>query len=216
MLWRAGCHWLGRDPASGAQLEQPAVEGFEAAVLRELTASPTRYGFHATLKAPFAMAEGMSHEGLYAELTAFAGSFKPFRLAPLELKRVSGFLALCLSQPSEQLDTLAAGCVARLDRFRQPLTSEEQARRGDGLSANQKTLLDRWGYPYVMDEWRFHMTLTGLIDDSGADTISKFLTGYLHDALREAVWVSDLCLFVEPSVDADFHLAARFPMSELG
>lgn len=214
MLWRAGCRWLGRDPVSGADLEQPFVAGFASDALRELTAVPRRYGFHATLKAPFVMADGMSHDELYAELATFARSVKPFTLPQLELERMGSFLALCLSQPDEQLDTLATECVARFDRFRQLPTSEEQARRGSGLSENRKALLDQWGYPYVMDEWRFHMTLTGAIYDESADTISEFLTDYFQAPLREVVLVSDLCVFLEPHTGAEFRLAARFPMSE--
>jgi putative phosphonate metabolism protein len=214
MLWRTGCRWLGRDPVSGATLEQPAVAGFESSSMRELTAAPRRYGFHATLKPPFALVPGMSDDELYAELTTFAHSFKPFRLPRLELTRIGGFLALCLSQPCVQLDTLAAECVARFDRFRRPASSAERARRADRLSANQKMLVDLWGYPYVMDEWRFHMTLTGPLDDKGADTIGEFLMPFFVEALREVTWVGDLCVFVEPRCGSDFRLAARFPLAQ--
>jgi hypothetical protein len=30
----------------------------------------------------------------------------------------------------------------------------------------QRNYLDRWGYPYVMEEFRFHMTLTGRLDST--------------------------------------------------
>lgn len=159
------------------------------------------------------MVEGMSREQLYADLAAFARSFKAFRLPPLKLQRIGGFLALCLSDHSQQLDTLAAGCVARFDRFRQPPTSEERARRSNALSPRQKMLLSRWGYPYVMEEWRFHVTLTGHVDDQCADVISAFLTDFLDEVLREVMWVRDLCVYVESGDGADFQLAMRFPLS---
>lgn len=215
-LWQAGCRWLGRDPVSGAQLEQPAAGQLEPAALRERTASARRYGFHATLKAPFAMVAGMDQDGLYSELAAFARSCRPFWLPPLRVTRLGGFLALCLSQPSEQLDTLAAECVARFDRFRLPPTCDQQARRANGLSANQQLLLERWGYPYVMDEWRFHMTLTDQIDESEAATMRAVLRDWFDGALRERTRVSDLCVFVEPYAGAEMRLAARFPMLEAG
>ncbi|MGQ3281168.1 MAG: DUF1045 domain-containing protein, partial [Shinella sp.] len=50
--------WLGRNAFTGATLAQLSVQGFDAATLAGLTADPRRYGFHATLKAPFSLAEG--------------------------------------------------------------------------------------------------------------------------------------------------------------
>jgi uncharacterized protein DUF1045 len=51
------------------------------------------------------------------------------------------------------------------DRFRRPLTSHEREQRlGAGLSERQIENLDRWGYPYVFEHFRFHLTLTGPID----------------------------------------------------
>jgi hypothetical protein len=192
------------------------VGQFEPAALGERTASARRYGFHATLKAPFATVAGTDQDGLYSELGAFARSCRPFWLPRLRVTRLGGFLALCLSQPSKQMDTLATECVARFDRFRLPATCDEQARRANGLSANQKMLLERWGYPYVMDEWRFHMTLTDQLDESDAATMSVVLRAWFDEALRERVRVCDLCVFVEPYAGAEMRLAARFPMLEPG
>jgi hypothetical protein len=114
------------------------------------------------------------------------------------------------------MDTLAAECVARFDRFRLPSTCDERARRANGLSAKQQMLLERWGYPYVMDEWRFHMTLTDKLDESDTATLSAALRAWFDEALRERVRVSDLCVFVEPCAGAEMRLAARFPMLEAG
>jgi hypothetical protein len=52
-----GCGWLGRG-LRGEDLPQPLVTGVAPARLAEITRSPRHYGFHGTLKAPFALADG--------------------------------------------------------------------------------------------------------------------------------------------------------------
>ncbi|MGD8477084.1 MAG: DUF1045 domain-containing protein, partial [Burkholderiales bacterium] len=204
MLWRTGCRWLGRDPVSGSALDQPAVAGVPASAVQKLTASPRRYGFHATLKAPFTLVAGSDREQLFARLAAFAAGRKPIDLPKFEVHRLGGFLALCLSRPCTQLDALAAQCVERFDTFRKPLTAAERARRAEGLDPNQLALLDRWGYPYAMAQWRFHMTLTDATEDQTADVLGDFLNGYFRAALGESIRVNDLCLYVEPEPGAEF------------
>ena len=38
-----------------------------------------------------------------------------------------------------------------------------------GLTDRQEALLTQWGYPYVMEEFRFHITLTGALDPAHLD-----------------------------------------------
>lgn len=213
-LWRAGCRWLGRDAVSGARVEQPMVSTLDPAALAELTAAPRRYGFHATLKAPFPLAEGAGRDELFAAVAAFACGRTAFRLPPLEAGGLGAFLALRTTQPCAELEALAADCVAQFDRFRTQAPGVDRARRGseDNLSARQRALLERWGYPYVMDEWRFHMTLTGPMDTQRRDGLLRFLNDWFANATREPEWVSDICVFVEPEPGGEFRLAARFPM----
>jgi hypothetical protein len=65
------------------------------------------------------------------------------------------------------VEQLAADCVTVFDRFRRPLTPQERNRRiAAGARARQIENLDRWGYPFVFEDFRFHMTLTGAIDAS--------------------------------------------------
>ena len=48
------------------------------------------------------------------------------------------------------------------DSFRAPLSAGDRERRvSAGLTPLQMELLDRWGYPYVLDQFQFHMTLAG-------------------------------------------------------
>jgi putative phosphonate metabolism protein len=211
-LWRAGCHWLGRDAISGAELHQPAVPDMQAETVRELTASPRRYGFHATLKPPFRLVNGSSQSDLLDAVADVANRRKPFPLPELEVNRLGSFLGLQITEPCEPLEELAAACVSELDRFRAPDSAEALARRSIGLDRCQRAHLARWGYPYVMDQWRFHMTLTNTLLEPQSDLLKHYLNDWFAAALVEPVWVQDLCVYVEPEPGGQFNVLARFPL----
>src|SRR5262249_48288739 len=129
--------------------------------LAELTAEPRRYGFHGTLKPPFALAAGATEAALLDAAGKFALSQSAFNLPGLHLVSISGFLALVPTERSEALHALADTTVQHFDVLRAPASPEELARRRRArLSPRQEALLERWGYPYVMEEFRFHLTLT--------------------------------------------------------
>lgn len=212
-LWKTGCQWLGRDPLQMRMLEQPGVPGLSARTVLALTERPRRYGFHATLKPPFSLISGETRENLFAALSEFAHERHAFPLPQLQVGDLGGFLALRIRQPCRDLDNLARECVSRFDRFRRQPTRAEFARRCRGLDARQRDLLERWGYPYVMDQWRFHMTLTGPLPGTQAGAITGFLSRWFEPALREPLWVTDLCVFIEEEANGEFRLGARFPMA---
>src|SRR5580765_1319177 len=84
-LWQAGCRWLGRDPCSGAQHPQPEVEGWSAERIVQITASPRMYGFHATLKPPFRLAEGRTVAELASAAQELAAHLQAFILPQLSV-----------------------------------------------------------------------------------------------------------------------------------
>ena len=52
-----------------------------------------------------------------------------------------------------------------------PPTQGELERRGlDSLSERQRGNFERWGYPYIFDEFRFHMTLSCRLDTPERDS----------------------------------------------
>jgi hypothetical protein len=59
-----GAVWLGYDVANGAEPPQPRLPEIAPERLRNITAEPRRYGFHATLKPPFSLAAGATAEEL--------------------------------------------------------------------------------------------------------------------------------------------------------
>lgn len=204
--------WLGRDPDRDERVSLPVVEGLSPERLQEITAFPRHYGFHATLKAPFALAPDAEAAGLLGDVEAFAATRRPFRL-PLRVGELDGFLALLAAEPARAMDELAAACVEEFDRFRAPLTDEERARRRpERLDETERAHLERWGYPHVMDRYRFHMTLAGPLED-GAERgrVRAILAHALAPALAEPVRVDQLALFAQTHRVAPFRVVARFP-----
>ena len=207
---RSGLAQFAADWLSG---EAGAVAGIPEDLHRDIVRIPAAYGFHATLKAPFALAPGATGDELATATAALAADFAAFSAPPLDLANVDGFLALVLREPCPAMHDLAAACVTELDHFRAPLTDRERKRRvAQGLSARQEALLDRWGYPFVLDEFLFHMTLTRRLDDDLGARIASSL-GHRMASLIGRWWCLDsISLFHQPSREESFTMRARFPL----
>ncbi|HTT39703.1 MAG TPA: DUF1045 domain-containing protein [Burkholderiales bacterium] len=213
-LWRLGCAWLGRDPATGRRLRPPAVDGFSAQRIRGLTASPRLYGLHATLKPPFRLRSGCTRDDLVEAAHALAARHAAFALPALEVGTLAGFLALRTSLPSDRLRRLADACAVELDHFRADPQEEELVRRRQaGLTPRQEELLLHLGYPYLLDQWRFHITLTESVAGVEAERLAAWLASYFR-AATQPVRCEDICLFVQPAPRAEFQILRRFPLRE--
>src|SRR5690606_41334141 len=179
----------------------------------DITRDPRRYGFHGTLKPPFRLAEGRDAGGLHDALSRLAAQLAPVTLSGLKLASLGGFLALIPQGDTTPLQTLAATVVAALDGFRAPLTEAEIARRRpDLLTPRQRELLDLWGYPYVMDEFRFHLTLSDRLDEPLASEAARVLDAHFAPVLPRPFRLAELCLFGEGE-DGRFRLLHRYALS---
>ena len=210
--------WLGRDAWDSRLLEPVApVDGFDAAAIRALTADPRRYGFHATLKPPFHLAEGQSVDELRSCVAAFCRERQPVLIPELRLERIGAFFALTPTEDQPDLLALAAGAVRNFDVFRAPPTAEEIARRRpDRLTPRQREHLAAWGYPYVFDEFRFHMTLTGPVPEAEHEAMEVVLRARFADFIGRPLMVDALCLFVEPDPPGDFVVDTAIPLAGPG
>jgi putative phosphonate metabolism protein len=216
-LWQAGCAWLGRDAAVDVELAQPVIAGIPREQLLALTAAPRRYGFHATLKPPFRLTAGVTRDELIEALRALANRMQGFTVPQLQVDVLSGFIALRTAHRSDALQRLADACVVELDQYRLAADPGELLnRRAHGLSAAQEALLARFGYPYVMSEWRFHITLTERVDGPQRDVLLAFLPSYFASALAEPMRCDDICLFVQARCDTHFTLHSRFALGRDG
>jgi putative phosphonate metabolism protein len=207
-LHARGSAWLGRDAATGAALAQPAVDGVD---LAQVTSDPRGYGLHATLKPPFRLRRG--YAAARTEAVALAARTAPFDLPPLAVHDLDGFLALRETTSCPALHAFADACVAALDDHRTPPDAAEIARRRpERMTAPQRAHLDRWGYPYVFEEWRFHVTLTRRLAPDEKAVLMPAVTAFLGDLPARPRRVEAISLFVQPSPGAPFTIAERLAL----
>lgn len=205
-LHAAGSAWLGRDAETGAPVPQPGVPGIAA-----ITAEPRRYGLHATLKPPFRLA--CSYAELLDAARALAARTAPFALPPLEVADLDGFLALREKVPCPALQALADAAVTTLDACRAPPDPAELAkRRAARLTPAQDALLVRWGYPYVFEEWRFHVTLTRRLQPDEAVTIRPAAEAALAVGAAWPRRMRAVALFSQLAPDTPFVIAERLAL----
>lgn len=197
-LWDRAAAWLGRDPLTN-EIFDGTVAGVERSRLLNLTQSANRYAFHATIKPPMALAEGTSIEELRAALSHFARGQQPFSLGRLGVASLDGFLALIPTEPNERLQDFAAHVVEEFEPFRAPLSLKDRAARAArGLTPRQEELLDSYGYPYVFDEFRFHMTLTDRLAPEDRDGMLAAAQAWFGPEIADPILIDRLVLFHEP------------------
>lgn len=211
-LWERAATWLGRDASNGDLFNGP-VAGIDRNRLLNLTQSANRYGFHATLKAPMALAEGFGEADLHSALADFARRHQPIDLGKLKLASLEGFLALMLDGESEALSDFAAHVVEDFDPFRAPMSAKgHAARAARGLDERQIELLGAYGYPYVFEQFRFHMTLTDRLAAEDAADIAQAASTWFGPALEDNVLLDRLSLFHEPDAGKPFRRVADFKL----
>ena len=209
---RLAAGWLGWDPATGQTLPRPTLPGSDADVAA-ITRDAGRYGFHATLRAPFRPGVGISAARIADTVAALAAGLLPVTCTGLQLENLQGFLALTPIGGRAALRTLAAAIVRATDPLRAPLTAAEIARRRpDRLTARQRQLLNRWGYPFVLQEFGFHMTLTDRLPPDQAAGMLHRLGAHIAPVLPRPFRIDDLCLFGEDA-GGRFHLMHRFALA---
>jgi putative phosphonate metabolism protein len=212
-LWRLGSSVLGYDAATGADVPFPDHPIFLDPLSLAWSAEPRRYGFHATLKAPFRLAEGRTAAMLADEMATFASKRSGFEL-DLTLAPVGHFLALVAPDAPAALSVLADDCVRHFDPYREPLTPEDRERRHpDALIERQVENLDTWGYPFVFDDFTFHMTLTSALTPEDRHRIEPIL----RDLLRSVplhLRIDRIALFRQDDPNGRFVVDQQFPFAK--
>jgi putative phosphonate metabolism protein len=208
-LHRFGASVLGHDCYTGDEVKPLA--GSEAFAWAEIVREPRVYGFHATLKAPFRLAEGFSEAGLEQAVFRVASALAPVDAGELVLREIGAFIALVPRAQSPALNHLAETCVQAFDRFRAPMTDADRARRlASKLNARQIEYLDRWGYPYVFDEFRFHMTLTGPLAPSDRAQALRFLGDeFARRPKAQSLTIDQVVVARQPEPAAHFHVLCQ-------
>jgi putative phosphonate metabolism protein len=206
--WQAGSQWLGRCAAGGAVYPPPHIPGVTPNEFQTLTEDPRRYGWHATLKAPFTLAAGQSLDDLRSAMRALASRWPAFDLPPLRVSDLGGFLALRPEGELAQLNAMAAACVQELHPLAKPLTDAELARRRQALlTPEQDRLMLAWGYPWVLEHFQFHLSLSGPLGKCAPEVKAALLQA--AQARFETLPMcrfAHIALFTEPQAGADFEL----------
>jgi putative phosphonate metabolism protein len=209
-----GARLLGYDAHSGEDLPFPDGVTQAAPDWRELTSDPRKYGFHATLKAPLPLAPGRTETGLLAACASFAGTPRAIPLIRPMVDSISGFIAVVASEHSAELERLAGDCVREFDGFRAPLTPQDRARRTpSALTPRQCKYLDSWGYPYVMEDFRFHMTLTGRLEAKRREPILAMLRGRFTALGLAALAIDRIALFRQDDAGSRFRSLQQFSLT---
>lgn len=208
-LWRFGSSVLGYDAVTGEDVPARVPEGYTPADWHALTAEPRRYGFHATLKAPFELASGRSEAQLRAFAHNCAAGLSPVPLAGLEVAALGSFVALVPSAESEALQRLAFSLVQAFEPFRAPLSEADMARRlKSPLTPAHRAYLEAYGYPYVGDAFRFHMTLSGSLPPEEVATVKSALAQAYAELVPPpaAVKIDRIALFRQDTRESRFKL----------
>ena len=210
-LFDRASSWLGWNPAKAEPRRHPDLPGLPVPVT-ELTETPRKYGFHGTLRAPFRLAEDMSLDELVQRVRNLAASLPKVELEGMVLTSEHGFLALRPIGSVEELRRVASMVVEQSNPWRAPHTADDLARRKvETLTPLQKELFHKWGYPFVMEEFHFHLTLSGKLIDPISAAVKEPLNEFIAPAVPQPYGISDLCIFAE-RLDGRFEIVDRFPL----
>lgn len=212
-LTAAAERWLGANPFTGETRDLQPTGDFGAGELMALTADPRRYGFHGTLKAPFALAPGVDEQQLLDAFDAFADTRSSFDIPKMTLGQLGPFFALVPAVDCPELQDLADETVRRFSPFRAPLSDADIARRKpETLGSVMRSNLLEWGYPYVFESFRFHMTLTGAVPVERQAAMRAVLEQAFASFIGKPLPVTSLALFTEPERGAPFTVHSLLPL----
>jgi putative phosphonate metabolism protein len=213
-----GARVLGYDPATGRNASHYPTIVDQVPNWQLLARDPARYGFHATFKAPFELAPLRTEAELLSEVERAAWQWDTIDLGALAVGKISNFIALVPCQTPTGLSEFAQALVEHFDSFRAPTSDADRARRRPGrLTSRQRAYLDRWGYPFVLDEFRFHMTLAGPIKPQQIDFVRDSLERVFKTEVADwdaPVMIDALSVFKQPRRDGPFHVLSRHPLKD--
>jgi alpha-D-ribose 1-methylphosphonate 5-triphosphate synthase subunit PhnG len=207
-LYRLGSSLLGYSLREGKELPMAALPG--AGAPGEYSKKASVYGFHSTVIAPFRTQRGK--EGIASAIALALSKHAPFRLAPLRLRLLNGFPALCAEGPMDGFQALEKSLLEALYPLFLPPDPESLGRRGE-LNPKQLGYFWKWGYPFVLDEHRFHMTLG---DPNSSDGYIGALKNYFPASSTDALVFGKVTLCAQESPGSRFISLGDFPLGAAG
>ncbi|MDR2349246.1 MAG: DUF1045 domain-containing protein [Deltaproteobacteria bacterium] len=197
-----GGRLLGRLPRAGTPVERASFPGPRGRGFERSAEKAGRYGFHATLVAPFV--PRVSEKTVANALKEFSKTRETIRMPGLAPKIMPGRFAALVPGDAvpESLGKLEKALVETMDEFRDKSVPPKD--RGP-LTERQKILMKKWGYPRVLGEFRFHLTLAGDVDENFFRLVGELMT----PAVLEPFAIDSLSLSREDP-DGIFRLVGSF------
>lgn len=209
-LAQFGAAWLGWDNATGRKVSHPEMAPLDVAAL---TKTPQKYGLHGTLKAPFNLIEGSTLEDVKQKAALTAARLAPLNIGPLSLRHKNGFIGLRPEGPQFALRAFAADLVRSFDPLRAPLSADDIARRRKSrLTAQQDARMLEWGYPYIFEDFHFHLTLTGRVKPELGTQVITTLTPHVIPRLTDPFMIEAITIVGQDS-QGMFHQIQRYALT---
>ena len=95
-----------------------------------------------------------------------------------------------------------------------PLSNEVLLRRSAGLDADEINLLRNHGYPYVMERYRFHLTLSAPATEAEESIMRQWLTPRVAELPSTRLDALSICREVTPG--GAFEWVERIPLHTAG
>jgi hypothetical protein len=214
ILGQFGNAWFGYDPVSREDIPRPIIKGMTPQEIEKITQGAGRYAFHGTLRSPFKLRKNRNLNSLDKSLESLATKIHPIICGPLSIRSIGRFLALVPDDPESQIPNLAEQCVRTFDNFRlAPGKEEIDRRRQAGLTTIQEQLLLRWGYPFVMEEFRFHLTLSDKLEGMDLIKYQAILEEHCEGLCKERFVIDEIALFGDPGQGGKFEEISRYKLS---
>jgi hypothetical protein len=205
-----GRSWFGR--ANDGVTLQAFSEAGLAGACPKLSGSNGNYpGLHAVFRNHFRLREGIGTDALKGRLISFARRRRPVETGPLTLARAGRYLVLRPVEAKPALDWLAAQCVAAFDGYVTASGSaEKEAHDDEALNDHQRLLLNSFGDPHVLSEYRFQITLTGPLDGAHLERVAQALWPMLEEICADGVLVDGLSLCGQSDGRTPMRLLGRY------
>ena len=207
--------WLGWDPYKGEETTKsdlsklPSFKKFSSLVL-----TPKQYGFHGTIKAPFKLKNEYTYNDLENKVREISKQIHSFYFDQLIIKKLGNFIGL-IPTNNLKVNAVSNKFVEELDYLRDELSENEiKKRKPHKLTSNQKQMLFKWGYPYVFDEFKFHLTLTSKLNVVEIDDVLRSLQNILKQVNLNKISFNNICIFGQKS-DEKFYFVQRFNFNNL-
>ena len=206
--------WFGWNPHRGTKVSYLKLNDLNFEI-SAITKNPRRYGFHGTLKAPFFLIRSRTVKELKLAILKLSLSVQKVEIKSMILQNLNGFVVITPAMENKAIGRLAKKCVEELDLFREPEPIKKmQMRRSKGLSKSEERLLQKWGYPYVLENFKFHLTMSGKLKPEASQNVIDVLTSELQPVLKKPLLINQICLFGENIRHGNFEIIEKFQLAD--